>query len=76
DLKRRQTIRDSWIASRCGWTPYDGKTVIGWPVGTIVRGARASRTARSAANRLASTSSGHDSTLRVRVSRTAVLNRM
>ena len=40
DLKRQETIRDSWIASRCGWTPYDGKSVTGWPVGTIVRGAR------------------------------------
>ncbi|MGO9421286.1 dihydroorotase [Roseiarcus sp.] len=40
DLKRVETIRDSWIASRCGWTPYDGKTVAGWPVGTIVRGRR------------------------------------
>ncbi len=40
DLKRRETIRDSWIASRCGWTPYDGRSVTGWPVGTIVRGAR------------------------------------
>ena len=40
DLKRRARIRDSWIASRCGWTPYDGKEVAGWPVGTIVRGAR------------------------------------
>ena len=40
DLKRRETIRDSWIASRCGWTPYDGKTVTGWPVGTFVRGRR------------------------------------
>ena len=40
DLKRRETIRDSWIASRAGWTPYDGKDVVGWPVGTIVRGAR------------------------------------
>jgi dihydroorotase len=38
DLKRRETIRDSWIASRSGWTPYDGKTVTGWPVGTLVRG--------------------------------------
>jgi dihydroorotase len=38
DLKRRETIRDSWIASRSGWTPYDGKTVTGWPVGTFVRG--------------------------------------
>ena len=40
DLKRVETIRDSWIASRCGWTPYDGKSVTGWPVGTIIRGAR------------------------------------
>jgi len=40
DLKRRQTIKDNWIASRCGWTPYDGKDVVGWPVGTFVRGAR------------------------------------
>jgi len=40
DLKRRQTISDSWIASRAGWTPYDGVSVTGWPVGTVVRGAR------------------------------------
>ena len=40
DLKRRQTITDSWIASRCGWTPYDGMSVTGWPVGTVIRGAR------------------------------------
>jgi dihydroorotase len=40
DLKRVETIRDSWIASRCGWTPYDGKAVTGWPVGTILRGMR------------------------------------
>ena len=40
DLKRRETIHDSWIASRSRWTPYDGKTVTGWPVGTIIRGRR------------------------------------
>jgi dihydroorotase len=40
DLERTQTIRDGWIASRCGWTPYDGRIVKGWPVGTIVRGVR------------------------------------
>jgi dihydroorotase len=40
DLKGKETIRDSWIASRCGWTPYDGKSVTGWPVGAIVRGRR------------------------------------
>jgi dihydroorotase len=38
DLRRRETITDKWIASRAGWTPYDGMTVTGWPVGTFVRG--------------------------------------
>ena len=38
DLKRRQTISNAWIAARAGWTPYDGVTVTGWPVGSIVRG--------------------------------------
>jgi dihydroorotase len=38
DLKRVETITDRWIASKCGWTPYDGKQVTGWPIGTVVRG--------------------------------------
>ncbi len=38
DLKRRETITDAWTASRAGWTPYNGMTVSGWPVGTVVRG--------------------------------------
>ncbi len=40
DLKRKETITDEWIASRAGWTPYHGKQVTGWPVGTFVRGAK------------------------------------
>jgi dihydroorotase len=40
DLKRRATITNQWIKSRAGWTPYDGVTVTGWPVGTFVRGHR------------------------------------
>ncbi len=40
DLKRRETITNGWIASKAGWTPYDGVTVTGWPVGTVVRGRR------------------------------------
>ncbi|QIG49258.1 dihydroorotase [Nordella sp. HKS 07] len=40
DLKRRQTISNSWMESRAGWTPYDGVEVKGWPVGTIIRGRR------------------------------------
>ena len=38
DLKRRETITDRWIASRAGWTPYNGVAVTGWPVGTFLRG--------------------------------------
>ena len=38
DMKRRETITNSWIESRVGWTPYDGVKVTGWPVGTLVRG--------------------------------------
>jgi dihydroorotase len=40
DLKRQRTITNDWIASTCGWTPYDGVTVMGWPIGTFVRGAQ------------------------------------
>jgi dihydroorotase len=40
DLKREATITNSWIASRAGWTPYDGMRVTGWPIGTFVRGSR------------------------------------
>lgn len=38
DLKKRRTITNDWIASKCGWTPFDGVAVTGWPAGTIIRG--------------------------------------
>jgi dihydroorotase len=38
DLKRTETITNKWVASKAGWTPYDGLKVTGWPVGTFVRG--------------------------------------
>jgi len=38
DLAARRTITNQWIVSKCGWTPYDGMTVTGWPVMTVVRG--------------------------------------
>lgn len=41
DLKRQHVIRNDWIASKAGWTPYHGTMVTGWPVGTIIRGRRA-----------------------------------
>jgi dihydroorotase len=40
DLKRTETITNKWVASKAGWTPYDGVKVTGWPVGTFVRGNR------------------------------------
>ncbi|WFP75267.1 dihydroorotase [Mesorhizobium sp. WSM4906] len=40
DLKRRETITNAQAGSRAGWTPYDGREVTGWPIGTIVRGNR------------------------------------
>ena len=43
DMTRKETITDEWIASRCGWTPFAGRQVTGWPVGTIVRGRDAMR---------------------------------
>ncbi len=38
DLAARRIIEDAWIASKCGWTPFHGREVTGWPIGTIVRG--------------------------------------
>jgi dihydroorotase len=38
DLARRETITNARIASRCGWTPFDGQEVTGWPVATVLRG--------------------------------------
>ena len=38
DLKSERVIEDAWIGSRSGWTPFAGRKVRGWPVGTILRG--------------------------------------
>jgi dihydroorotase len=38
DLGAKREITDSWIASRCGWTPFDGMQVTGWPRATIIGG--------------------------------------
>jgi dihydroorotase len=38
DMKRRETLTNAQVGSKAGWTPYDGKTVTGWPIGTIIRG--------------------------------------
>ncbi len=38
DLKAERVIENDWIGSKCGWTPFAGRKVKGWPVGTVVRG--------------------------------------
>ena len=41
DLKAKRVIDNPWIGSKCGWTPFAGRKVKGFPVGTVVRGRRA-----------------------------------
>ena len=38
DIQKERVIENNWIASKCGWTPYDGMKVKGWPVMTVIRG--------------------------------------
>lgn len=40
DLKAQWTVDESWLASRCGWSPFTGMALTGRPVGTIIRGER------------------------------------
>ncbi|WP_370932043.1 dihydroorotase [Bartonella sp. DGB1] len=38
DMNRTEKITNQQIGSKAGWTPYDGKIVKGWVVGTFLRG--------------------------------------
>lgn len=38
DLKKQWTVEESWLASRCGWSPFTGDQLTGKPIGTIIRG--------------------------------------
>jgi dihydroorotase len=38
DRKARRTIRHADMASRVGWTPFEGFEAEGWPMATVVRG--------------------------------------
>ena len=40
DLKAKWTVEASWLASRCGWSPFEGMQLTGKPVGTVIRGRR------------------------------------
>jgi dihydroorotase len=38
DLQKKWTIEQSWLASRCGWSPFTGMALTGKPMATIIRG--------------------------------------
>lgn len=38
DLYATKTIHNNWIASKCGWTPFDGMKVRGFPQGVVLGG--------------------------------------
>ena len=38
DMQARRRIEESWIVSPCGWTPFAGMDITGWPIATILRG--------------------------------------
>lgn len=43
DMGKQRKITNDWIVTPCGWTPFDGVTVKGWPMATFVRGAAVMR---------------------------------
>lgn len=38
DLKKRDGVRRERFATKCGWSPYEGFELTGWPIMTFVRG--------------------------------------
>lgn len=38
DLKRTEIIKENWLASKVGWSPFVGWEIKGWPVQTWLRG--------------------------------------
>src|SRR3546814_2134516 len=37
DLKAKRSIEQAWLQSKCGWSPFEGKPITGWPVATVNR---------------------------------------
>lgn len=36
DLKKEQTIQNKNLKTKCGWSPFDGWNITGWPIYTIL----------------------------------------
>jgi dihydroorotase len=37
-MDKKQTIKDEIMATKCGWTPFHGMTIKGFPIATIING--------------------------------------
>ena len=38
DMSLKKKVENSSLFTKCGWSPFNGKVLKGWPVTTIVRG--------------------------------------
>ena len=38
DLKKRKKVLNKDMQTKCGWSPFHGTLLQGWPVGTIING--------------------------------------
>ena len=43
DMMAERVVERSWLASRAGWSPYEGHACKGWPMATIIRGRQVMR---------------------------------
>ncbi|WP_409477766.1 dihydroorotase [Pseudobdellovibrio sp. HCB154] len=38
DMKKEKTVEKKWLASKTGWSPFEGQSFKGWPVMTLLKG--------------------------------------
>ncbi len=38
DLNKEAKISEDWLRYKCGWSPFSGELVKGWPVATLLKG--------------------------------------
>ncbi len=38
DMEKTQTVVNSRLKTKCGWSPYEGRELKGWPIYTIIKG--------------------------------------
>lgn len=38
DMEREKEVRNEYLKTKCGWSPFAGRTLKGWPAHTILKG--------------------------------------